>query len=244
MFPFALLSNTFQEKYFKPTVNGLNQVLFALFQRTFRSGDWRSIFITPRARQAAMATLSSNKPMVAHVKNSFSDTTSATIRRAKYRLNHSPGYEGMLSRSQAFPIADKISRPERIHKVKEWFLHKIQSNDQLSISCSSVNLMVDSACTLWFAHQEPLTFYLLTSLPEKSPVRMQSSQALMNKLNLLLRYSSRKLCNIFPGSAVPTSRDRTIPSLEFLNAWIWSMVKILTTKNVRSGSRKKQYGDF
>lgn len=48
----------------------------------------------------------------------------------------------------------------------------------------------------------------------------------------------------FNPSARLTLGDRTIPSLPILDASVFTDVESLTTKNIRSGNRQKQYGDI
>lgn len=96
-----------------------------IFQHTFKSKDWRSIFTTPESMRQHLH----------YFIKQHNSRKGGTVSLRPPQCLQTPGtgrfffylrYERMLSWSQAPTLKDKIFRAKEIHKIKKRLLHKIQ----------------------------------------------------------------------------------------------------------------------
>lgn len=83
-----------------------------------------------------------------------------------------------------------------------------------------------------------------THIPGRTPPT--PNHTLMNKLRLFIKYGSLIKYNIFSGfnhSADLTLTDGTIFFLAKFNAWIYTVIQNLNTKNINDSGRQKQQGE-
>lgn len=126
---FSPLSIASQRRYITPSIIGAHGVLSPLRQHSIESKNWRSNFTTPELRQGAIATITSNKTMVASVKQFLSNITSARGSLERDGLFHPPGYNRTISSYQAFNLEDEISKAEEIHKIRRRILHELIAHE-------------------------------------------------------------------------------------------------------------------
>lgn len=182
--------------------------------------------------------------MAASVKMSLRHHQCCQTSGERYTLPLSRAQENLLSRSQTFTSNHRITKAEKIHKIKESVLYKIQPREQLgmfwwrcefhnSLSMNTVSVSRDLDRIIPNAVHR-------TILPNTNP----SSHALMHNLHLFSKSWSPTMYNTFSGFnpfSGPTPTDGSIVFLGRLNAWISTVMQNLTNENIYCGSRQKQY---